>query len=47
MSEMFYSANTFNQHIGNWDVSKVTDMNFMFPSRIYVIKIWVVGMFLM
>jgi surface protein len=30
MSELFSDRTTFNQPIGNWDVSNVTDMNFMF-----------------
>ncbi|CAM1344933.1 BspA family leucine-rich repeat surface protein [Tenacibaculum amylolyticum] len=30
MSVMFKDTNTFNQPIGNWDVSKVTSMNGMF-----------------
>ncbi len=30
MYEMFYSAANFNQPIGNWDVSKVTNMESMF-----------------
>ena len=27
---MFYDAKVFNQKIGNWDVSKVTNMGYMF-----------------
>ena len=30
MSYMFYLATTFNQPIGDWDVSRVTNMDFMF-----------------
>ena len=30
MAEMFYTNWTFNQNIGNWDLSNVIDMNFMF-----------------
>ncbi len=29
---MFWGANDFNQNIGNWDVSNVTDMSQMFFS---------------
>jgi hypothetical protein len=29
-TNLFYQAVTFNQPIGSWDVSNVTDMNFMF-----------------
>ena len=30
MSSMFYGAETFNQAIGNWDVTKVTTVHSMF-----------------
>jgi hypothetical protein len=30
MERMFQSTNTFNQHIGDWNVSNVRDMHFMF-----------------
>lgn len=30
MSEMFYSANTFNQNLNGWNTSAVTDLSFMF-----------------
>jgi surface protein len=33
MSHMFLSATAFNQNIGDWDVSKVTDMSYMLHAK--------------
>jgi surface protein len=30
MSRLFFQENLFNEDIGNWDVSKVTDMRSIF-----------------
>jgi len=32
MNKLFQSSSTFNQDISNWDVSSVTDMDYMFYS---------------
>ena len=33
LSSMFRAPNSFNQNLGSWDVSKVTNMSFMFTSN--------------
>ena len=35
MSSMFYSQRMFNQNIGSWNVSNVTNMNAMFLNTSY------------
>ena len=43
MHYMFYWCTHFNQNIGSWDVSNVTDMSEMFYSAVPLIKILVLG----
>ena len=46
MKFMFYENSTFNQPIGNWDVSNVTNMAYMFREFLHVIStnLLVIGM---
>jgi surface protein len=39
MSGMFKQAVVFNQDISNWDVSRVSNMEYMFRSTMLLIKI--------
>ena len=46
MRSLFNGKTTFNEDIGNWDVSSVTDMWYMFQVKHQIlIKMQVIGMF--
>ena len=46
MNGMFSGAISFNKPIGNWDVSAVNGMGYMFRNARVLIRTWAVGMFL-
>lgn len=46
MNSLFFNNKTFNQDIGRWDVSNVKDMSDHLMERHHLIRIYVIGMYL-
>ena len=38
MRSMFYGAASFNQDVSEWDVSKVTDMTYLFSQAVSLFR---------
>ena len=47
MGGTFECASSFNQDIGNWNISNVNNMAIMFLMQLHLIRILVIGMYLM
>ena len=45
MEYIFRGATNFNGNISSWDVSNVTNMQWMFRSAQYLMGIFLIGMF--